>query len=104
MSAVAVKAQRTQCRFCGVQMEAQESSPGRPRVYCSRRCSRAWHTLKEQYRRAAEIDEAHEQRYYAMTRQWWDKRTCDREARRRARDGEERRQARERHLEAPWRD
>jgi hypothetical protein len=97
-----LKAPATRCRYCGTEMPAQPSSPGRPRTYCSRRCRRAWHVLKEAYEREREAEEKGEANYYQMTRGWYNKRECDRLARERAKVAEERERIRQRHLAAPW--
>jgi hypothetical protein len=97
-----LKAPATRCRYCGTEMPAQPSSPGRPQIYCSRRCRRAWHVLKETYEKEREAEEVHEREYYAATRRWWDKRTCDKRARERAERAEERERIRQQHLEAPY--
>jgi hypothetical protein len=97
-----LKAPARRCRYCGAEIPAQPSSPGRPRAYCSRRCSRDWHTLKEHYERERDADERSEADYYQMTRAWYGKRECDRLARERAKRNEDRERIRQRHLEAPW--
>jgi hypothetical protein len=98
----AFKATERSCRYCGEEMEPQVSSPGRPRIYCSRRCRRGWHALKEAYEREREAEEAGEREYYRMTRGWYNKRECDRLARERAKVAKERERIRQRHLDAPW--
>jgi hypothetical protein len=100
----ALKAPTRLCRYCGDEIPAQPSSPGRPRAFCSRRCSRGWHGLKERYEREREADERSEADYYQMTRAWYGKRECDRLAREREQCNEDRERIRQQHLEAPWKE
>jgi hypothetical protein len=85
---VALKAPERPCRRCGGAIPAQPSGPGRPRVFCSRDCRRAYYYEQEQAAVEAQRDAETEARRYEYERYHYGKRAADQMARDRARNRE----------------
>jgi hypothetical protein len=91
-----LKAPPRPCRFCGAEIPEQPSSPGRPRAFCSRKCSRQWHGLKERYEREREEEQEIERALYRRDLHMYGEKGADSLARKRQKElaaREERREA-----------
>jgi endogenous inhibitor of DNA gyrase (YacG/DUF329 family) len=77
-----LKASEHPCRGCGATIPAQPRGPGRPRLYCSRRCRRAHYQRLEQAEVVLERTAQRERRRLEIETEWYGVR----EAKRRARD------------------
>lgn len=73
------------CRQCGADLPPRKPGPGRPRVYCSRECSRTWHYARESERLEAERRVNWETARYEADRRIYGKREADRRRRERNR-------------------
>jgi endogenous inhibitor of DNA gyrase (YacG/DUF329 family) len=97
-----LKAPPRPCRFCGTEIPEQPSSPGRPRAFCSRKCSRRWHGLKEHYEREREKEQGVERGQHEWEKRLHGEKRADSLARKRQKEIAAREKAREAFLERPW--
>jgi hypothetical protein len=104
MTLETIKAPAQLCRYCGDEMPAQPSTPGRPRQFCTRRCGRAWHILKERFERAHAAEEKREQNEYEQDWRWYGKRAADKARREARKRYAERERMRQQILQAPWKE
>ena len=68
------------CRQCDSNLPARAPGPGRPRVFCSPRCSMVWHQFVKMARLNAVQAERMERRRYEDDRRFFGKREADRRA------------------------
>ncbi len=79
-----LKASERPCRGCGQVLPAEPSGPGRPRVFCTRRCRRDFYHRQEQAQIERERAQERERRLRATEESWYGKREAARRARWRA--------------------
>jgi endogenous inhibitor of DNA gyrase (YacG/DUF329 family) len=60
---MSMKAPERPCRHCGATLPAEPSGPGRPKLFCSRRCRRDFYLLREKADRERERDEERKRRW-----------------------------------------
>jgi hypothetical protein len=80
----ALKALASSCRGCGIEIPAQPSGPGRPRVFCSVLCRRRYHHVLEQAKIERERAEADERKRFETDRRIYGVREARRRAKERA--------------------
>jgi hypothetical protein len=78
------KSPERQCRGCGATIPAQLPGPGRPRIFCTRRCRRDFYHRQEQAEVERERREAEERRQREMDEHFYGKREAARRAKWRA--------------------
>jgi hypothetical protein len=64
-----LKAAETLCKGCGTTIPAQESGPGRPRIFCTRLCRTEYY--RQQERELLERELAEERERQAFERDVW---------------------------------